>query len=109
MLPIQRLIALNPTSAVIITYVPGEYDPASEEDFQPGSPVYWPVVGAFSGVKFEGDNFVATLTIDADDMPNFFAIGASRVGVQEGEYGVKFARGRRAFGEISGWTLELTP
>lgn len=109
MTPIQNLIALNPTSAVIVTMAPADYDPASEEDFQPGGLSYWPLIGSYSGVKVEGDDFKAKLVIDVDDMPPHFSIQSSRVGLEEGEYGVKYARPRRRFGIVTGYTLELKP
>lgn len=109
MTPIESLIAHGPVSFVIVTQAPQDYDPDSEADYQPGAPIYWPVVGAFSGVKIEGDDFIAKVHIVAADLPPFFSIGASRVGLQEGEYGVKHARPRRRFGEVIGYTLELKP
>ncbi len=108
MTPIESLIAHGPTSFVIVTQTPADYDPAGAEDFEPGAKVYWPVVGAFSGVKSEGDNFQAKAHITAEDMPEFFVVGGqTRVGFQEGEYGVAKARPRRRFGEVVGYTLEL--
>lgn len=107
MTPVQSLIRLNPTSAVLVTKTPEGYDPTSDDDFQPGQPTYWPVIGSFSGVKLEGSDYDATLLIDAPDLPKFFSMQSTRVGLEDGEYGIKRVRTRRAFGQISGYSLEL--
>lgn len=103
--PIQRLIRLNPTPAVIRTTAPADYDPAADEDYKPGQPFDTWLYGAYSGVKSEGSDFTATLTVET--LPPLTAADNSRVHLEDGDYGIKHIRPRRRFGVISGYTLEL--
>lgn len=105
MSPVQRLIQLNPTPAVIRTTAPEGYDPGADEDYVPGQPIDTWLYGAYSGVKSEGEDFTATLLIET--LPPHTAVDNSRVHLEDGDYGIKHIRPRRRFGEISGYTLEL--
>lgn len=113
--PIQRLIALNPSSAVLDTRTAesSEYDPTApepdvdDEDEPAWVDVLTPLIGAFSGVKVEGADYTATLTIAAEDRPAELEPDNTRVVLQQGEYGIKAVRPRYNFGDINGYTLEL--
>lgn len=105
MSPIQRLIRLNPVPAVIRTVAPEGYEPADEDDYVPGTPVDTWLYGAYSGVKSDGKDFTATLTVET--IPELTSTESSRVILEEGEYGIRDIHPRRLRGQISGYTLEL--
>lgn len=108
MTPLQELIQLNPCSVVLEVTMPEGYRPQDAEDYVPGAPVLFPMVGALSGVKVTGsDDFDAKLHIDAVDMPAAATIQNTRVVAQDGDYGLKRIRPRRLEGSVVGYTLEL--
>lgn len=108
MSPIQRLIKLNPVPCVLETRPVVKYDPSAPGDRPQVPESLWPVVGAMSGVKLEGESFDATFTIDAPDKPVDLKISVSRAQFGNAEYGIKAIRPRYRFGKISGYTLGLS-
>lgn len=107
--PIRRLVRLNPVSVVIETRSGApNYDPTAEEDYMPALADLWPVTGAMSGVKQEGGDYDATLTINPEDKPEDLTVDSSRIHLRTEEYGLKAVRPRYLRGEISGYTLELS-
>lgn len=113
--PVQRLIMLNPTSAVLETRPAGsgDYDPTApaRDPDQPLDEEWWntltPVVGAWSGIVIENADYDATFLIEAKDRPEDAAVMNTRLVTQQGDYGIKQIRPRMRFGQISGYTLEL--
>lgn len=110
MTPVQRIIRLNPTSAVLITSAPDDYNPQAEGDYAAGDNVYWPLTGHFTAVVQDGVNYKATLLIEPEDLPaTFFDEETTRVGLEDGEYGIAEIRTRRLSGRVSGYDLRLGP
>lgn len=113
--PVQRLIALNPTSAVLETIptTSKDYDPSApaRDPNVPLDPEWWntltPIRGAWSGIKVETSDYDATFLIEPKDRPTDAAIENTRLVTQQGDYGIKAIRPRMNFGVINGYTLEL--
>ena len=113
--PVQNLIRLNPTPAVL------ETRPATSKDYDPTAPARdpgdpalppWqdpltPIVGAWSGVKIEGEDYEAKFLIEPHHRPDDAMVENTRLVTQQGEYGIKRIRPRMNRGQINGYTLEL--
>lgn len=113
--PVQNLIRLNPTPAVL------ETRPASSASYNPTAPARdpnvpatgdWrdtltPIVGAWSGIKIEAADYTATFLIEPHHRPDDAAVANTRLVTQQGDFGIQQIRPRMRFGEIDGYTLEL--
>lgn len=114
--PVQRLIAKNPTSAVLETNpaTSGDYDPTApaRDPDVPLDPEWWntltPIRGAWSGIKVETSDYDATFLIEPHHRPRDAAIANTRLVTQQGDYGIKAIRPRMNAGRINGYTLELS-